>query len=165
MTEAETQVAQENQVAAASEEPVRPAPAENTATLEPARDERNYPIIDPSTPLPQSIPVKFALGQQVRYVRINHENVVEKGVGRVVAALLDHTKRPVYQLKDGDKVFNIDEMAIDADEAQEAAYQEHYFSIRKYTEEANAAIRVLTEEANAEIEKRHTAVLGAPLSL
>lgn len=111
------------------------------------------------------VDIKFKLGEVVRYVRLNPENEVEKGTGKVVAALLDHTCRLVYRIKDGDKVFNADAISLNADEAVEEAYLSHGRGIREYTQQANAAIKKLTDEANAEIESRTTAVLGAPLTL
>lgn len=111
------------------------------------------------------IPIKFGLGEKVTYVRLNPENQVEKGTGKIVAALLDHTFRLVYRIKHGEKVFNVEAIAINADEAAEKTYIDHGLGIRKYSEEANAAIKTLTDEANAEIEARHTAVLGAPIAL
>lgn len=120
---------------------------------------------EPETEKSPPIEVKFKLGEVVRYVRLNPENEVEKGVGKVVAVLLDHTFRPVYRIKDGEKVFNADSVALNADEATEEAYLAHGRDIREYTQTANAAVKKLTDEANAEIEARHTAVLGAPLTL
>ena len=130
-----------------------PAPVGNEAPKE-QETEKSPPI-----------EVKHKIGEVVRYVRLNPENEIEKGTGKVVAALLDHTFRLVYRIKDGEKVFNCDAIALNADQATEDAYLAHGRDIRQYTEQANAAIKKLTDEANSEIEARHSAVLGAPVTL
>lgn len=113
----------------------------------------------------EPIKLNFAIGEVVRYVRVNAENQTEKGTGKVLAALLDHTGRVVYRIKDGEKMFNADAISLNADQVVEDKYVAHHLEVRKLADEANAAIKKMTDEANAEIDRLHTAVLGAPLAV
>lgn len=138
-------------------EPANQLPADqgNQAVSVGAPEEEKSPIYDN----------EFKLGQVVRYVRVLPDNTIEKSTGKVVGLNYDHTLRPVYRLKNNDKIFNVDAIAVNADEAQEAKYLAHQQDIRGYTEQANKAIAQLTNEANTEIERRNTEVLGAPITL
>lgn len=124
--------------------------------------------IRPTTSTHTAKVARFEIGDKVKYVRLNAENKVEEGEGVVCAVLLDHTQRLVYRLQDTlkkDKVFNADGIALNANAATKKRYIDHYFAVRKYSDEQNAKLKKLAEESNAEVERMHTAVLGAPVTL
>jgi|GEM_PF-3791000 len=108
----------------------------------------------------------FELGQKVNYIRVEAAtNEVVSGSGVIWAKLIDLRGRAAYQVKDGDKLWNLEPQAIDGTEEENAAYVAHHTRVTDFVKEFSERNQKHVDEANAAIEAMHTEFFGEPIKL
>lgn len=103
---------------------------------------------------------QFQLGQQVKFVRVSPEGEVVKGEGMVVGHIICINKRENYQVKEGDRAYNLEPHALDCTDEEEAAYIEHVKKIRTVADDFNTRSAALITEGNAEIDRLNAGFFG-----
>ena len=108
----------------------------------------------------------FELGQKVKFVRVEAAtNQVVTGEGVIWANLIDLRHRTAYQVKEDEKLWNLEPHAIDGTEEENAAYVAHHARVTEFVKEFSEKNQKQVDEANAAIEAMHTEFFGAPLAL
>jgi len=105
------------------------------------------------------------LGSKVDYLRVDADGTTHEGEGFVTALLLDHTKRIVVRVQDGEHAWNIDAPAVNANKQAKEAYIEHVLGIRSRADEINAQLKEMTAKGNEAIEEMNTKFFGKPVDM
>jgi hypothetical protein len=107
----------------------------------------------------------FELGSSVSYIRKGADGEAVEGFGLVMAVCLDHSKRRVVQIKEGENVFNVDYFAVNPTEPFKDDFRGLCKFIKEETENGNKLIQSTVAEFNKKIENAYNALLGLPLDL
>lgn len=107
---------------------------------------------------------EFALGQQVKFIRVDHLNEIVTGEGKVIAKLIDVRGRTAYSVKEGEKIWNLEPHAVDGTEEENAAYVAHHKRVSDFVKEFSERNQKEVDAANKAIDAMHDEFFGPAIA-
>lgn len=109
-----------------------------------------------------------SIGETVKYF-VNRPNVQTGenfffgGEGVVTALFLNPDKRLMVQVKDGEKLVNVEAAMINASEETQNDYRAMVEAVDALSKEGNEALRKVADSYNAQVQEAFNSVLGVPV--
>lgn len=107
---------------------------------------------------------KFKLGETVNFIRVTPEGLPQQGEGIVWGNVIALNHRPNVQVKEGDRIYNLEEGAINQGEAGQAAYIEHVEKLRACAEEHNSRSQGVIDQGNRMVNQMNSEFFGPSLN-
>lgn len=107
------------------------------------------------------MPVRdFKLTEKVKYIRVNPAGEPERGEGMIMAHIINPQGRENFQIKDGEKVYNLEPKALDCTDEEETAYLEHVKYLRGMADDFNKRSDEVINEGNVAVDAANNAFFG-----